>query len=48
MPRLDAQTRCALLCATDLALLLGGIELASVRRRKRYRHAELTATPSAH
>jgi transposase len=36
MPRVDAQSHCAVLGATELALLLGGIELSSVRRRKRY------------
>jgi transposase len=39
LPRVDAQRRCAMLSATDLALLLGGIDLASVRWRKRYRPA---------
>jgi hypothetical protein len=48
MPRVDAQTRCAVLCATDLSLLLGGIDLASVRRRKRYRHAVQAAASSVH
>jgi transposase len=44
-PRVDAQTQCAVLCATDLALLLGGVELSSVRRRKRYqRPAQAVAT----
>lgn len=38
-PRLDARTTEATLSATDLALLLGGIELSSARRRKRYEHS---------
>jgi transposase len=48
MPRVDAQTQCAVLCATDLTLLLGGIELASVRRRKRYQLAPQPTTSSSH
>ena len=35
-PQVDATAREATLRPVDLALLLGGIELASVRRRKRF------------
>jgi transposase len=37
LPRHEAGTRQVTLDATGLALLLGGIELASVKRRRRYR-----------
>jgi transposase len=48
-PRVDEKTREVILPATDLALLLGGIELASVRRRKRYQHSpKIHDTSSAH
>jgi transposase len=38
MPRVDAQSASVTLSATELTLLLRGIDLTSVRRRKRYRH----------
>ncbi len=37
LPAVDAATQQVRLSPTDLALLLGGIDLASVRRRRRYR-----------
>ena len=37
MPRVDAKTRSVILSATELTLLLRGIDLASVKQRKRYR-----------
>jgi len=37
LPKIDDETSHVVLTAADLALLLGGIELASVRRRKRNR-----------
>jgi transposase len=37
MPRVDANSRSASLSATELTLLLRGIDLKSVRQRKRYR-----------
>ena len=37
-PTVDEDTQHVVLSPTQLGLLLGGIELASVRRRKRYRH----------
>lgn len=37
MPRVDASSRSVTLSATDLTLLLRGIDLTSVRQRKRYR-----------
>jgi len=37
-PVAPQQTSSVTLSATELSLLLGGIELASVKRRKRYRH----------
>ena len=36
-PNTSDKTTCLVLSPTDLALLLGGIELASARRRKHYR-----------
>ncbi len=36
---LDSQGPCLRIDATQLAMLLGGVSLVSVRRRKRYRHA---------
>lgn len=39
MPRVDASAREAVLSATDLTLILKGIDLASVKRRKRYQRA---------
>jgi transposase len=36
LPAVPSGTRCVMLSASELALLLGGIELASVRRRQRY------------
>lgn len=39
MPQVDASAREAVLTATDLALILRGIDLASVKRRKRYQRA---------
>jgi transposase len=38
-PRVDAQSRSVMLSATELTLLLRGIDLKSVRQRKRYRCA---------
>jgi len=38
-PRVDAQSRSVTLSATELTLLLRGIDLGSVRQRKRYRRA---------
>jgi len=37
MPRVDAPSRSVTLSATELTLLLRGIDLSSVRQRKRYR-----------
>jgi transposase len=37
LPAVNDETNHVVLTAADLALLLGGIDLASVRRRKRYR-----------
>ncbi|MBU0638461.1 MAG: IS66 family insertion sequence element accessory protein TnpB [Planctomycetes bacterium] len=37
-PCVDGQSRSVTLSATELTLLLRGIDLASVRQRKRYRH----------
>ena len=37
VPRVDDETTGVTLSGTDLALLLGGVDLASVRRRRRYR-----------
>ena len=37
MPAMGEETACVALGATELAMLLGGIDLASARRRKRYR-----------
>jgi transposase len=37
MPRVDAQSASVTLSATELTLLLRGIDLGSVRQRKRYR-----------
>ena len=37
LPAVNEETNHVVLTAADLALLLGGIDLASVRRRKRYR-----------
>jgi transposase len=39
MPKVDASAREAALSATDLALILRGIDLSSVKRRKRYERA---------
>ena len=38
MPRVDARSSSVTLSATELTLLLRGIDLTSVRQRKRYRH----------
>jgi len=38
MPNVDENSPSATLSATELTLLLRGIDLKSVRRRKRYRH----------
>jgi transposase len=37
MPAVGEDAACVALSATELAMLLGGIDLASARRRKRYR-----------
>lgn len=37
MPTVDAEGSCVRLTAMQLSLILGGIDLASVRQRKRYR-----------
>jgi transposase len=39
LPQVDAQVRSVTLTATELTLLLRGIDLRSVRQRKRYRRA---------
>jgi transposase len=39
MPRIDSSAREAALSATDLSLILRGIDLTSVKRRKRYQRA---------
>ena len=38
LPAVDDGTQGVTLSATELAMLLGGIDLRGVRRRKRYRH----------
>jgi hypothetical protein len=38
MPQVDAEATSVVLSATELTLLLRGIDLGSVRQRKRYRH----------
>jgi len=38
LPTVDDDTQGVTLSTTELAMLLGGIDLRSVRRRKRYRH----------
>ncbi len=45
LPATSRETTHVTLSATELALLLGGIELASARRRKRYRRTASTANP---
>lgn len=37
LPPVDSQAKSIVLTPTELSLVLGGIELSSVRRRKRYR-----------
>lgn len=37
LPQIDAESTCVTLTGMQLALILGGIDLASVRQRKRYR-----------
>jgi len=37
VPRLDAEQRCVTLRASELAMLLDGIDLSSVKRVRRYR-----------
>lgn len=37
LPTVESKSSCLSLTATQLALILGGIDLASVRQRKRYR-----------
>jgi transposase len=37
LPPIDERTKCVLLNGMQLGLILGGIDLASVRQRKRYR-----------
>lgn len=39
MPQLDDSAREAILSATDLSLILRGIDLTSVKRRRRYQRA---------
>lgn len=39
MPRVEADAKSVILSATDLSLILGGVDLASARRRKRYRRS---------
>jgi transposase len=39
MPKVNAQARSVALSATELTLLLGGIDLGSVKQRKRYRRS---------
>jgi len=39
LPVVDENTQGVVLSATDLTLLLRGIDLGSVRRRRRYRHS---------
>lgn len=43
LPRLDAAQRSVELRASELAMILDGIDLASVKRVKRYRREELSA-----
>ena len=38
MPRAEENQTCVVLSPTELAMLLGGVDLASAPRRKRYRH----------
>ena len=44
VPRVDDETAGVTLSGTDLALLLGGVDLASVRRRRRYRKSAYVGT----
>jgi len=37
LPSVNAESSCVTLTGMQLALILGGIDLASVRQRKRYR-----------
>jgi transposase len=37
LPAVEAKSSCVILTGTQLALILGGIDLASARQRKRYR-----------
>jgi transposase len=39
LPRVAADAKSVVLTPTELGLILGGIELSSVRRRKRYSHS---------
>ena len=43
LPRLDASQRSVELRASELAMILDGIDLASVRRVKRYHREEISA-----
>jgi transposase len=45
LPTAPSKVTHVTLTATELALLLGGIELASAKRRKRYRRATRSAPP---
>lgn len=45
LPRAPDKATHVTLTATELAMLLGGIELASAKRRKRYRRATPSAPP---
>jgi len=47
LPRVGPDTRSVVLTPTELGLILGGIELASVRRRKRYRREALHGESAA-
>ena len=47
LPRVDPGTRSVVLTPTELGLILGGIELASVRQRKRYRRGALHGESAA-
>jgi transposase len=44
IPKVEAEQTSLTLSATDLTMLLSGVDLASVKRTKRYRRSELVAT----
>ena len=45
LPRVPSEATHVTLTATELAMLLGGIELASAKRRKRYRRTTRAGPP---